>query len=138
MRIKNVLFASLLSLMLTGCKTHEQVVEVVRTDTIIVKNIQRDSIYIEQEKHDSVYIHQQGDTVLIEKWHTEWRDRWRDKVLHDSIYIAKRDTVTHYIEVEKSLTKWQQMRLTLGGVMLWMMLALGIIGAWKLWRKFKI
>jgi hypothetical protein len=55
---------------------------------------QRDSIYV--EKHDSIVMQTKGDTVTIDRWHL--RDRWRDRVMVDTFYQSKTDTV--YIEKE--------------------------------------
>jgi hypothetical protein len=115
----------LLAMMMTGCKTHERIVEVVRTDTLIVKDVQRDSVYVESMKHDSVYIHQKGDTMWVEKWHTEWRDRWRDRETHDTIYQSKTDTVRVKEVVAgkaSTMTRWQKLRMTLGDIALIVML----------------
>ena len=120
-------------LCLMGCHTNERIIEVVRTDTLIQTAVQRDSVYIEKEKHDSVYIHQKGDTVLIEKWHTEWRDRWRDREKHDTLYISKRDTIrqtitkTDVIRKEKELTWGQKIRLSLGNICLWVLLIIAVV-----------
>ena len=135
-----VLFMVLFVLLLSACHTNERVVEVVRTDTLIVQKVQRDSVYIEKEKHDSVFIHQRGDTVLIEKWHTEWRDRWREREKHDTIYVSKRDTVKIKEVVTaptgKSLdTKrpwWERAMMTVGG---WAIALLAVAGAGWLVRK---
>lgn len=124
--MKKLLFLfGLLGLMsLASCRTQERVVEVVKTDTLIIKDVQRDSVYIESLKHDSVYIHQKGDTVLIEKWHTEWRDRWREREKHDTLYVAKHDTISQTItktnvkEVDKPMSWWQRLRVTLGDILL--------------------
>ena len=75
----------ILMLCFASCKTRTIVVETVRTDTTYIAKHMRDSIYV----HDSTYIHDKGDTVLIEKWHTKWRDR----AVHDTTYIAKTDSV---------------------------------------------
>ena len=115
----------LMAMMMVGCKTHERIVEVVRTDTLIVKDVQRDSVYVESMKHDSVYIHQKGDTMLVEKWHTEWRDRWRDRETHDTIYQSKTDTVRVKEVVAgkaSTITKWQKLRMTIGDIALIVML----------------
>lgn len=128
-----VLFTVLFVLLLSACHTNERVVKVVRTDTLIVQKMQRDSVYIEKEKHDSVYIHQSGDTVLIEKWHTEWRDRWREREKHDTLYISKRDTIrqtitkTDVIRKEKELTLGQKIRLSLGNACLWVLLIIAVV-----------
>lgn len=97
---------------LTGCTTtkYVPVVEhhteyVTKTDTFI----QKDSIFC----HDSTYIHDKGDTVLIEKWHTKYIDRWHESVRTDS--FIKRDSIPVPYPVEKKLTKWQQTKLDWGG-----------------------
>jgi hypothetical protein len=86
-------------------------------------------------KHDSVTIKEKGDTVLIEKWHIQWRDRWRDREVHDSIYISKTDTVTVVQSAESQpLTKWQKFRIHLANVLLWVV-GFGI--AWGIFRIVK-
>ena len=50
-----------------------------------------DSVYV----HDSVYI-REGDTVFIIRWRTFWRDR----LVHDTVYDHRTDTIhdTRYEE----------------------------------------
>ena len=72
-------------LTLCSCKTkyietvHYQPVEV--HDTLYNTSYVRDSVTL----HDSIYIHQKNDTVLVEKWHTQykWKTSW------DTMYISK-------------------------------------------------
>jgi hypothetical protein len=92
-------------LLLTGCTTTKYVpVETVRTDTLKVTKYERDSIYI----HDSTIVREKGDTMLIEKWHTRWRDRWH----HDTVYQSRVDSVpkpypvTEYVERKRSKLDW--------------------------------
>ena len=92
-------------LLLTGCTTTKYVpIETVRTDTMKVTKYERDSIYI----HDSTIVREKGDTMLIEKWHTRWRDRW----MHDTVYQSRVDSipkpypVTEYVEHKRSKTDW--------------------------------
>ena len=74
------------------------------TDTLVQRVVERDSIHV----HDSIRVWEKGDTVTIERWHTQYRDRWH----HDSVYIAKHDTipqpypVTEYIERSRSKFEW--------------------------------
>ena len=74
------------------------------TDTLVQRVVERDSIHV----HDSIRITEKGDTVTIERWHTQYRDRWH----HDSIYIARHDTipqpypVTEYVERSRSKFEW--------------------------------
>ena len=92
-------------LLLTGCTTTKYVpIETVRTDTLKVTKYERDSIYI----HDSTIVREKGDTMLIEKWHTRWRDRW----MHDTVYQSRVDSiskpypVTEYGEHKRSKLDW--------------------------------
>ena len=103
-----------LMLMMSGCRAVRYVTVpevhtefVNRTDTIV----ERDSIL----RHDSVVVRMAGDTVYVDRWHTQYRDRWRDRVRIDS--IVRVDSVAVPYPVEKRLTRWQKIRLDLGGWM---------------------
>lgn len=111
-----------------SCTTTRYVdVERVKTDTCYVVQKQRDSIYVEKYRHDSVFIQQRGDTVFFYKWLTVYQDQWRDRVVHDSIYLSKTDTLNiETIEVrEKPLTPWQRTRMACGTVSLFLV-AIGL------------
>jgi late competence protein required for DNA uptake (superfamily II DNA/RNA helicase) len=75
------------------------------------------------------------DTILIERWHTLYRDRAKI----DSVYINKVDsipypvTVEKQVTVEKKLTWWQKARLYLANVTI---AALLIVGAYLLVRWY--
>ena len=81
-------------------------VESVRHDSVFLSLYQRDSIY----QHDSVFIKEKADTLLIERWHT----RWRDRVSHDTMYISKVDTIRVPVPVERKLTKAERTYITIG------------------------
>lgn len=99
---------------INSCRTVKYVpVETVKVDTTYINKLQRDSIYM----LDSVYVKEKGDTVLIEKY----KYLYRDKLVRDTLYMAKTDSIQVPYPVEKELTRWQQMKQELGG---W---ALGII-----------
>ena len=71
---------------ISSCTTTKYVPVVeYHTDTLIQKMTQRDSIYL----HDSTIVREKGDTVLIERWHT----RYRDREVHDTVYQSRIDTV---------------------------------------------
>ena len=123
-------------LLLTGCTTTKYVpIETVRTDTMKVTKYERDSIYI----HDSTIVREKGDTMLIEKWHTRWRDRW----MHDTVYQSRVDSIPKPYPVEKrvpaELSWWQQTRLHLANIMLYVLLVIGIfyLGKFLLSRYIK-
>jgi hypothetical protein len=115
---KLITLLMLTAVMMVGCKTKEKIVEHYQHDTLTVDRWQRDSIYVELLKHDSVTIREKGDTVLIERWHTQYK--WRE--LHDTTYIAKVDSIPYPVDVTKEvpakLTWWQQTRLHLANILL--------------------
>jgi hypothetical protein len=109
-------------------KTEYVTIEKLRTDTTYITKHQRDSIYLK----DSTHVSEKGDTVRIEHWHTEWRDRWN----RDTVYQATHDTIPQPYpvikEVEKKLSRRQQMVMTVGSMSI--MAAL----IWFLWWAVKI
>lgn len=126
---KRIVIPIVLIALLSGCKTHERIltIETVRTDTTYITRHERDSIHV----HDSIHVRERGDTVLIDRWHTQWRDRWR----YDTIYISKTDSVpTPFpveVEVPAPLTWWQKTRLHLANIVLW------ALGLWLVGRILK-
>ena len=117
-----IIMGLLLCSMLSGCTTTKYVqVPVVHNDTTIVTKHQRDSIWL----HDSTYIKEKGDTVRIEKWHT----KYVEKQVHDTTYIAKVDTIREVFtnEVEKPLSWWQQTKMHIGAIALYLLALLAII-----------
>lgn len=108
MRGIKYMLATLLLLVVWSCRTTEYVpVEIVKTDTTYINKVQRDSIY----QLDSVYILDRGDTVLI----TKTKYLHRDKLVHDTIYRSRIDSIQVPYPVEKQLTRWEQFRLDVGG-----------------------
>lgn len=91
-----------------SCRTVKYVpVETIKIDTTYINKLQRDSIYM----LDSVYVKEKGDTVLIEKY----KYLYRDKLVRDTMYISKADSIQVPYPVEKELTKWQHLRMDFGG-----------------------
>ena len=95
-------------LLLTGCRSVKYVpVETVRIDTIYQSKIEKDSIHI----HDSIYVKewQNGDTIYKDRdrWHTEYID----KLVHDTIYQSKTDSIQVPYPVEKELTWWEEVKI---------------------------
>lgn len=141
MDAKKIIIVLLAAVTLTACKTRERVVTVekVRTDTAYVSRIERDSIFIEQLRHDSVLVRERGDTVFIEKWHTQYRDRWRDRVVRDTVYrdnvrTEYRDNViTEYRD--RPLTWWQRTSIYVGGVAIWLVIMYGVVWFWRRFGK---
>ena len=111
-------------LLLGSCTTTKYVPVIEHTtDTLRVSRNIRDSIYV----HDSIRVSEKGDTVKIERWHTQYRDRWNT----DTVYQHRVDSVPAPYPVEKKvpakLTWWQQTRLHLANILLYLILIVGII-----------
>lgn len=68
----------------------------VTKDSVREVSNRRDSIYV----RDSTYIWQSGDTLMIYKERTMWRDRWRT----DTILKARHDTLYRYRTIVKTET----------------------------------
>ena len=78
---------------------------ITKTDSVV----KIDSVHVK----DSVIIKQAGDTIEIDRWHTEYKDRWRERGVVDS--FIKVDSVSVPYPVEKKLSKWQQAKVDWGG-----------------------
>lgn len=118
----------------TSCKSVEYVPIIEHhTDTLIQTKVQHDSIYI----NDSTVITEKGDTVKIEKWHT----KYMEKQVHDTLYIAKNDTVPQPYpvikEVPEKLSWWQQTRLHLSNILLWLVGIIGVVYIVRWWLRHK-
>lgn len=106
-----------LCLFVCSCKTTKVVtVERVTHDTTFVAREHRDSIYL----HDSVFVKewQKGDTVFITTM--QWKDRWRERIVKDTLRVVKVDSIpvpyTVVKEVEKKLTNAQKGLMWTGGL----------------------
>ena len=113
--VKGLLFIIIPCIMLsllTGCKSVQYVpMETVRTDSIYVDRYQRDSIY----QRDSVFVNRwtAGDTIYQDK--VVWKYVYRDKVKYDTVAILRSDTINVPYPVECKLSKWEQLKLNVGG-----------------------
>lgn len=98
--------------LLAGCKSVQYVpVETVRSDSIYVDRYKRDSIY----QRDSVFVNRWtvGDTIYQDK--VVWKYVYRDKVKYDTVAILRSDTINIPYPVECKLSKWEQLKLNVGG-----------------------
>ena len=129
--MRNGLMIVAVGLLLTACSSTKVVtVDRVRTDTVkTVRNV-RDSIYM----HDSIRVTEKGDTVTIERWHT----RYRDRLLLDTIYESRTDSVPvpYPVEklVERQLSWWQHTQMYAGDVLLLLLLGGAVYGVLGLKR----
>lgn len=131
------IIALFLVLAITGCASQKVVtVEHVTHDTIRITQQQRDSIVL----HDSIHVSErtQGDTVFVEvtRWHTQYRDR----LLLDSIYAVRTDSVPVPYPVEKkvpsALSWFQKMEIWLGRFVLVSLAVLAVV--WMAKRKTRL
>lgn len=125
-----IIVALLICALLGSCTTTKYVpVPEYHTDTTYIAKWQRDSIWL----HDSIHVTERGDTVRIERWHTKYVERQ----VHDTTYISKTDSVPVPYPVEKrvpaELTWWQQARLHLANIVLWLLLIVGV--GWLIKKK---
>ena len=101
-----------------SCTTTKYVtVPEYHTDTLMVTKHQRDSIWM----HDSIHVWEGSDTVKIEKWHT----KYVLNEIHDTLYQSKTDSIPYPVpqpvEVPAQLTWWQQTRLHIANVVLYLL-----------------
>lgn len=130
MKMIKYVLATLLLLVVWSCRTTEYVpVEVVRSDTTYINKVQRDSIY----QLDSVYILDRGDTVLI----TKTKYLYKDRVVHDTVYRSRIDSIQVPYPVEKQLTRWEQFRLDVGGWAIGTVIIIILIVGRQIYRLYK-
>lgn len=102
-----MLIILLTSAIWSSCRSVKYVpVEVIKTDTTYINKVQRDSIY----QLDSIYIRDKGDTVLI----TKTKYIYRDKLIRDTVYASRVDSIQVPYPVEKQLSRWQQFKVDAG------------------------
>ena len=127
MRTLYIIVLAAALLLLACCKQIQYVpVETARRDTVWRDRVQRDSIL----RYDSIYVKEKGDTVRVEKY----RCLYRDRLVHDTLYIFRTDSVQVPVPVERKLTPWQRFKVELGG---WAAGALSlalIVIAWLAYR----
>lgn len=105
-------------------KVHTEYIH--KTDTLI----KQDSIHVK----DSVFVQMKGDTLLIEKWRTAYRDRTRYEVKVDSVLVT--DTLTQVIKVNQ-LTHWQQTKIRcFPYLMATFLLSVGFV-LFRIWKKYR-
>lgn len=108
MRYSIILIILLTSAIWSSCRSVKYVpVEVAKYDTTYINKVQRDSIY----QLDSIYIRDKGDTVLI----TKTKYIYRDKLIRDTVYASRVDSIQVHYPVERKLTRWEQFRMDVGG-----------------------
>lgn len=114
----------------SSCRSIRHIpVETVRTEIQYKNRLQRDSIHV----HDSIYIRDNGDTIFVNRWHTEYKDR----LLRDTCYVHRTDSIQVPYPVERELSWWQSVKLQVGEIAIGVIIGLIIIIVWLLRKNRK-
>ena len=100
---------ALILLFCSGCTTTKYIpVETVRTE--YKDNIKE--IHTTDSVADTRFVYIKGDTII------DYRDRvkWRERYIHDSLYIELHDSIPVPYPVERSLSRWEQTKMDFGGM----------------------
>lgn len=113
--------------MLCGCRSTKYVpVGSVRTeykDRVVMRHdTVRDSVMRLRDvyRHDSVVYRMKGDTVYVDRWHTLLQSSSllnrteKSRVMHDTLYVDRTDSVRVPVPVERQLTKWEKTKMDFG------------------------
>lgn len=90
-----------------SCRTQYIPVETVRTEYKVRDSIRVDSIY----NQDSIYVLVRGDTV----YQYRYKYLYRYQHVNSTDTVIKTDSVQVPFPVEKQLTRWQSIKMELGG-----------------------
>ena len=125
--MKRILF--LFIIFLASCRSVSSVQEVRSSEVQKFRSV--DTIVM----HDSVFIHERmrGDTVYLTR--TEWRERWRTQIVHDTI----RDTQYITQVIEKPPVRYVPKFYRWCTIALWA-IGLSAIGYWlvKWWLRRRL
>lgn len=87
----------------------------------------RDSIHV----HDSIFMFMKGDTVFRDRWHVEYRN----KLVYDTTYINRTDSICVPYPIEKQLSRWESIKMELGGWAFGIVIGFALIMAgWLIYR----
>ena len=113
-----------------SCRTQYIPVETVRTEYKTRDSIRVDSIYYQ----DSIYVLIKGDTVYQYKY----KYLYKYQFLNRTDTVIKVDSVQVPYPVEKQLTRWQAMKMELGGWVFGIIIVFAlIIAGWLVYRLRK-
>ena len=118
----------LLSLLFSSCRSVQFVpVETVKETIEYRDRILRDSIHV----LDSVMMTIKGDTVLRDRWRIVYKDR----LVRDTTYVYRTDSVQIPYPVEKTLSRWERFKIGLGGWALGGALLLMMIVGCRIYKR---
>ena len=108
--MKRLIYITMLLTLATcfvSCRTHYVPVETVRTEYKTRDSIRFDSVY----QRDSIYMLVKGDTVYQYKY----KYLYRYLTMNRTDTIVKTDSIQTPYPVEKQLSRWQSIKMELGG-----------------------
>lgn len=106
-RLVYIIILLILVICFVSCRTQYIPVESVRTEYKTRDSIRFDSIY----QRDSVYMLVKGDTV----YQYRYKYLYRYLTTNRTDTILKNDSIRIPYPIEKQLTKWQSLKMELGG-----------------------
>lgn len=153
--MKRLLPVFFLLLLCLSCRTQKQIqteyVYIERTDSLkhlsqridslLRESVRRDSIH----EKDSVAIVIKGDTVMIDRWHTVYKEitgfnnQKEKEIAHDTIYQTHTEYIDRYIDKEViqevNRLHWWQKALMWTGVAAYAIAALALAVMWLRCRR---
>lgn len=125
-----ITFILMSGMWLSSCRSIQYVpVDTIKTEYKYIDRIQHDSIY----QKDSVMYYVKGDTVFVDKYKYLYKYLFINKV--DS--FVKVDSIQVPYPVEKQLTRWQSLKMDIGGIALTVVAIIVIIALGKMIYKLK-
>lgn len=106
-RLIYIIMLLALAICFVSCRTQYVPVETVRTEYKTRDSIRFDSIY----QRDSIYMLVKGDTIYQYKY----KYLYRYLTTNRTDTILKTDSIQIPYPVERKLTKWQSLKMELGG-----------------------
>lgn len=94
-------------------------VETVRTEYKTRDSIRYDSIY----QRDSIYMQLKGDSVYLYKY----KYLYRYLTINKTDTVLKTDSIQVPYPIEKELTRWQEIKIELGGWAFGIIISFGLI-----------
>ena len=121
-----IIIITIAALCLSACKSIKYVpVETIKVDTTYISQIKIDSIY----HRDSIYVEHKGDTVYLSKY--KYLYKYIEK--HDTLWREKTDTIRIAYPVEAQLSKWQKIKINIGG---YLITAIALVIIWLCAKYF--
>lgn len=100
--------------------------ETHKVDSVYIARYERDTIY----ERDSVLIYAQADTIHKEKY----RYVYRDRLVTDTLWRERCDTINTIVEVEKKLSKVEEVQMNIGRGVMWAVPMVLLL--WLAYRRF--